>query len=154
MDTLSALLARIETCFGFQICVHDVSGITHAHEQLSLEGRHTYHDCSYCATLKQNPKCQNRCLQQKRLALREARRKPEGYLGVCYLGVCEAVRTVSLAGRPVAVVFVGGVVKELGAQARERAIRNSALLGGSMDVGTLFDAFAQQAQTSRDTLCF
>ena len=59
MDTLFSLISRIKTCFGVQICVHDVTGVTYSRSSLNLPYLWMQHGCEYCSVAK-------RCVSEKR----------------------------------------------------------------------------------------
>jgi len=59
MDTLFSLIQRIKTCFGVQICVHDVSGVTYSRASLNLPYLWMQHGCECCSVAK-------KCVSEKR----------------------------------------------------------------------------------------
>ena len=52
MDTLFSLIQRIKTCFGVQICVHDVSGVTYSRASLNMPYMWLQHGSAYCSVAK------------------------------------------------------------------------------------------------------
>ena len=68
MDTLFSLIQRIKTCFGVQICVHDVSGVTYSRASLNMPYLWLQHGSAYCSVAK---KCvsEKRCMRQKQVVM-------------------------------------------------------------------------------------
>lgn len=156
MDTLFSLIHRIKACFGVQICVHDVSGVTYSRASLNLPYLWMQHGCEYCSVAK---KCvsEQRCMRQKQVVMWKLRRsggKP--FYGVCYMGVCEYILPVERNGRLLAVVFASGLTKEDEQESQEklrRAVqRMQPELAREAEMG--YQVFAQESFVTREKLRF
>jgi len=156
MDTLFLLIQRIKTCFGVQICVHDVSGVTYSRASLNLPYLWMQHGCEYCSVAK---KCvsEKRCMRQKQVVMWKLRKnggKP--FYGVCYMGVCEYILPVEKNGRLLAVVFASGLTKEDEAESREKLERAARRMPQMMakEATEGYRAFAVESAVSREKLRF
>ena len=156
MDTLFSLIQRIKTCFGVQICVHDVSGVTYSRASLNLPYLWMQHGCEYCSVAK---KCvsEKRCMRQKQVVMWRLRKnggKP--FYGVCYMGVCEYILPVERNGRLLAVVFASGLTAEDETESKEKldcAVRRMPqALAREAEAGYL--VFAAESAVSREKLRF
>ena len=156
MDTLYSLISRIKTCFGVQICVHDVTGVTYARSSLSLPYLWMQHGCEYCSVAK---KCvsEKRCMRQKQVVMWRLRKnggKP--FYGVCYMGVCEYILPVERGGRLLAVVFASGLTREDAQESREKlgraAQRMTPALAREAEAG--YRAFEKESFVTREKLRF
>jgi len=156
MDTLFSLIHRIKACFGVQICVHDVSGVTYSHASLNLPYLWMQHGCEYCSVAK---KCvsEQRCMRQKQAVMWKLRKnggKP--FYGVCYMGVCEYILPVERNGRLLAVVFASGLTREDEQESKqklERAVRRM-LPELAKEAAAGYGVFAQESTVSREKLRF
>ena len=156
MDTLLSLIQRIKTCFGVQICVHDVSGVTYARASLSLPYLWLQHGCEYCSVAK---KCvsETRCMRQKQVVMWRLRKnggKP--FYGVCYMGVCEYILPVEKNGRLLAVVFASGLTQEDERASREKLDRAARRMTPEQakEAAAGYRKFAAQSTVSREKLRF
>ncbi len=156
MNTLLSLLERIEACFGVQVCVHDVSGVTYSRASLNLPYRWKSHGCAYCSAAKQCIGVE-RCMLQKQVVMYRLKRSgAKPFYGVCNMGVCEYIQPVLQEGRLLAVVFASGVARE-DAQAARRKLEESLARGGcALAEQTLqsYEAFAQSTFATRAILSF
>lgn len=154
MDTLHALVERTRECFGVQLCVHDVSGVTYSRKSLNIPYLWMQHGCEYCSVVK---KCgrEPRCMRQKQLVMWKLRRGgTQPFFGVCYMGVCEYILPVMQSGRLLAVVFASGITQEDRAESEEKVhlaaqrapqARREELLSG-------YEAFARESTVTREML--
>lgn len=156
MDTLFSLIHRIKDCFGVQICVHDVSGVTYSRASLNLPYLWMQHGCEYCSVAK---KCvsEKRCMRQKQVVMWKLRRnggKP--FFGVCYMGVCEYILPVERNGRLLAVVFASGLTEEDEKESREKLLKASQRMKQTLaqEAAAGYTAFAQESFVSREKLRF
>ena len=156
MDTLLSLVERIEECFGVQVCVHDVSGVTYSRASLNLPYRWKSHGCAYCTAAKQCIGVE-RCMLQKQVVMRRLKRNgARPFYGVCNMGVCEYIQPVAQEGRLLAVVFASGVARE-DAQAARKKLEASlarAEQAGAEQTLLSYEAFAQSAAATRAVLAF
>lgn len=156
MDTLFSLISRIKTCFGVQICVHDVSGVTYSRSSLNLPYLWMQHGCEYCSVAK---KCvsEKRCMRQKQVVMWRLRKNGcQPFYGVCYMGVCEYILPVERNGKLLAVVFASGLTLEDEHESREKlehaAQRMSPALAKEAAAG--YGTFAVESMVSREKLRF
>ena len=156
MDTLFSLIHRIKDCFGVQICVHDVSGVTYSRASLNLPYLWMQHGCEYCSVAK---KCvsEKRCMRQKQVVMWKLRRnggKP--FFGVCYMGVCEYILPVERNGRLLAVVFASGLTEEDEKESREKLLKASQRMPQTLaqEAAAGYTAFVQESFVSREKLRF
>jgi len=156
MDTLFSLIQRIKICFGVQICVHDVSGVTYSRASLNMPYLWLQHGSAYCSVAK---KCvsEKRCMRQKQVVMWKLRKnggKP--FYGVCYMGVCEYILPVEKNGRLLAVVFASGMTKEDEAESREKIERAAGRMTQSLakEAAAGYRAFAAESAVTREKLRF
>ena len=156
MDTLFSLIHRIKTCFGVQICVHDVSGVTYSRASLNLPYLWMQHGCDYCSVAK---RCvsERRCMRQKQVVmwkLRKSAGKP--FYGVCYMGVCEYILPVERNGRLLAVVFASGLTKEDTRESQEKLARAVQHMQPELaqEAKTGYQVFAAESFVTREKLRF
>lgn len=154
VNTLYALMERTKACFGVQICVHDVSGVTYSCTSLNLPYLWMQHGCEYCSVAK---RClsEKRCMRQKQLVmwmLRRSGSKP--FFGVCHMGVCEYILPVVQGGRPIAVVFASGLTKEDREESRAKLetalVKTPTAMRGELREG--YERFARESMVTRDML--
>jgi len=156
MDTLFSLIQHIKTCFGVQICVHDVSGVTYSRASLNLPYLWMQHGCEYCSVAK---KCvsEKRCMRQKQVVMWRLRKNGgEPFFGVCYMGVCEYILPVERNGRLLAVVFASGLTQEDAAESREKLERAAQRMPQELAKAAAagYRMFAAESFVSRDKLRF
>lgn len=156
MDTLFSLIRQIKECFGVQICVHDVSGVTYSRTSLSLPYLWMQHGCEYCSVAK---KCvsETRCMRQKQMVMwRLKKTGSRPFYGVCYMGVCEYILPVEKSGRLLAVVFASGLTQEDEQESREKLERAARRMtpGQAGEAAAGYRAFAAQSAVSREKLRF
>ena len=156
METLFSLVSRIKECFGVQVCVHDVSGLTYSRASLNLPYLWMQHGCEYCSAVK---RCvsEKRCMLQKQLVMWKLRRNGgQPFFGVCYMGVCEYILPVVKNGRLVAVVFASGLTQEDAQESREKMERAARRMDSALacDARSSYDAFAASSAVSREKLRF
>jgi len=123
LDTLFSMIHRVKTCFGVQLCVHDVSGVTYSRASLNLPYLWMQHGCEYCSVAK---KCvsEQRCMRQKQAVMWKLQRSGgRPFYGVCYMGVCEYILPVERNGRLLAVVFASGLTKEDEQESQDKLAR-------------------------------
>jgi len=156
MDTLFSLIQRIKTCFGVQICVHDVSGVTYSRASLNLPYLWMQHGCEYCSVAK---KCvsEKRCMRQKQVIMWKLRKnggKP--FYGVCYMGVCEYILPVERNGRLLAVVFASGLTAEDETESREKLERAARRMSPALarEAAAGYRIFVSESAVSREKLRF
>jgi len=156
MDTLFSLIQRIKTCFGVQICVHDVSGVTYSRASLNLPYLWMQHGCEYCSVAK---RCvsEKRCMRQKQVVMWRLRKnggKP--FYGVCYMGVCEYILPVERNGRLLAVVFASGLTAEDEAESRAKLERAARRMPQALakEAAAGYRVFAAESAVSREKLRF
>lgn len=156
MDTLFSLIHRIKTCFGVQICVHDVSGVTYSRASLNLPYLWMQHGCDYCSVAK---RCvsERRCMRQKQVVmwkLRKSAGKP--FYGVCYMGVCEYILPVERNGRLLAVVFASGLTREDAQESKEKLARASLHMTPDLaqEAEAGYQVFAAESFVTREKLRF
>lgn len=156
METLYTLIARVKECFGVQLCVHDVSGVTYSRKSLNLPYLWMQHDCEYCSVTKQ---ClgEKRCMLQKQLVMWKLRRNGcRPFFGVCYAGVCEYILPVERSGQLLAVIYASGLAREDEEASRCKAAQAAAraLQAQRAQMTTGYEAFAAGSAVSRETLRF
>ena len=156
MDTLFSLIQRIKTCFGVQICVHDVSGVTYSRASLNMPYLWLQHGSAYCSVAK---KCvsEKRCMRQKQVVMWKLRKNGGNpFYGVCYMGVCEYILPVERNGRLLAVVFASGLTAEDEAESREKLERAAQRMPQerSKEAAAGYRVFASESAVSREKLRF
>ena len=154
--TLESLILSAEEIFHIKICVHDVSGITFADRDLSLDYEQKSHSGAYCAQAKALMG-KHACMQQKLIAMRYLRSLyREGMYGICGMGVCEYVLPVVKHNQLLAVLFVGGAVQEDYQRARAKVLRRLERDGQGEGHPLLdaLDAYYTGHVVSRATLLF
>ncbi|MGN0774081.1 MAG: helix-turn-helix transcriptional regulator [Candidatus Ventricola sp.] len=156
MDTLLALLERVKDCFGVQLCVHDVSGVTYSSAALNLPYVWLQHGCEYCEAAK---RCVGvkRCMLQKQLVMWKLRRNGgRSFFGVCNMGVCEYILPVERNGCLLAVIFASGLTREDAQESREKLERAAAGLQPQQreELMQSYLAFARRCDLTREMLRF
>lgn len=153
---LQSLILSAEETFHIKICVHDVSGITYADRDLALDYDQKSHSGDYCLHAK-DLVGKHACMQQKLIAMRYLRAThKDGMYGICSMGLCEYVLPVVIDNQLLAVLFVGGAVREDREKAREKVLRTLARNGYGEEHAFLqtFDQFYADQSVSRSTLFF
>jgi len=156
MDTLFSLIHRIKACFGVQICVHDVSGVTYSRTSLNLPYLWMQHGCEYCSVAK---RCvsEKRCMRQKQAVMWKLRKNGgRPFYGVCYMGVCEYILPVERNGRLLAVVFASGLTKEDEEESKEKLERAAQRMSPALarEAAAGYRVFAKESFVSREKLRF
>lgn len=154
MDTLHSLMDRTRECFGVNLCVHDVSGVTYARKSLELPYLMLQHDGDYCTAAK---RCisEPRCMRQKQLVMWMLRRNGmRPFFGICHMGVCEYILPVCQNGRLLAVVFASGMTHEDEPGCRQKMLRaqkrTAPALQGRLEES--YNSFVRESMVSRDML--
>lgn len=153
---LQSLILSAEEVFHIKICVHDVSGITYADRELMLDYDQKSHSGAYCLQVK-NLMGKHACMQQKLIAMRYLRfMYKDGMYGICSMGLCEYVLPVVINNHLLAVLFIGGAVREDREKAREKLTRKLVQRGYGEKHPFLeeFDRFYTDNGVSRSTLFF
>lgn len=153
---LQSLILSAEEVFHIKICVHDVSGITYADRDLMLHYDQKSHSGDYCLHAKYLVG-KHACMQQKLIAMRYLRALyKDGMYGICSMGLCEYVLPVVIDNHLLAVLFVGGAVREDREKAREKVIRSLIQKGYDEHHPFLqiFDQFYTENSVSRSVLFF
>lgn len=156
MDTLFSLISRIKTCFGVQICVHDVTGVTYSRSSLNLPYLWMQHGCEYCSVAK-HCVSEKRCMRQKQVVMWRLRKNGgQPFYGVCYMGVCEYILPVEKNGRLLAVVFASGLTQEDEQESRDKLAsavqKMNPAHAREADAG--YRIFAKESFVSREKLRF
>lgn len=154
MDTLQGLIEKTRECFGVQLCVHDVSGVTYARKSLNLPYLLLQHGCDYCTAVK---RCvsEARCMRQKQLVMWMLRRNGmQPFFGVCHMGVCEYILPVCQNGRLLAVVFASGMLRGDEPLSRQKMLRaaEKAAPAQREKLAAAYEALVRESTVSREML--
>ncbi len=102
----------------FELSFEDITGFSYDAPELALEETRRYHCSAFCRYAKAHQGRYRECTINKRLCNRKAS-KGKGFIGLCHLGLLEAVEPLVLEGKVMGVFYFGNVV----IRGREKASR-------------------------------
>ncbi|MDQ8196119.1 helix-turn-helix domain-containing protein [Coraliomargarita sp. SDUM461004] len=121
---LERLCRLVEEAGDLRVNFEDLTGITFDISELRLSSRFRMHTCDFCAHARESSIGHGDCIHNKILTNKLAKKRNEGFMGQCHLGVTDMVEPVFFCEREMGVFYYGSVLLE-GTEglARERIFR-------------------------------